>query len=79
MSSYLSAFGADMQQASRACRSDADDPDSELQQRSGLLTQHRQHLNEVCAKVLFQIARPSQYNAFSEPGRLRHAVRDVQL
>jgi hypothetical protein len=38
-----------------------------------------QHLNEVCAKVLFQIARPSQYNAFSEPGRFRHAVRDMQL
>jgi len=51
----------------------------ELPQRSGLLAQHRQHLNEVCAKVLFQIARPSQYNAFPEAGRLRHAVREMQL
>ena len=37
------------------------------------------NLDELFAKVLFQIARPSQYNAFSEPGRLRHAVRDMQL
>jgi hypothetical protein len=45
----------------------------------GDLTEQDQHLNEVCAKVLFQIARPSQYNAFSEAGRLRHAVREMQL